>query len=191
MSFKSAATLASRSEVAEGPEVLTVTELCDRLRDLIRAQPQPVFVRGEVRDLTRAASGHAYFTLRDEGAQLACVLFRSEVDPRSSLRDGLAVLVRADLDFYPGRGQPQLIVRAVRPHGPGGLWLAFEQTREALARDGVLDASRKRPLPKFPRRSTTSSASSAAAIPSRTSSCPPPSCRERAPRRVSRRRSNV
>ena len=74
-----------------GTEVLTVSELCGRLRDLVRALPQPVHVRGEVRDLVRAPSGHAYFTLRDEGAQLACVLFPSDTEAMpGSLRDGLS-----------------------------------------------------------------------------------------------------
>ena len=153
VSFKTAAALVSESGVREGPDVLTVTELCERLRDIVRAQPQPVLVRGEVRDFSRAPSGHAYFTLRDEGAQLACVLFRADGDASAApIRDGLSVLVRADLDFYPGRGQPQLLVRAVRPHGLGDLWRAFEATRSALAQEGLLDVGRKRSLPRFPNR---------------------------------------
>ena len=165
MSFKSAAALAMEGRVPDGAEVLTVTELCGLLRAIVRAQPQPVLVRGEVRDLFHAPSGHAYFTLRDEGGQLACVLFRSDGDSLSApLRDGLAVLVRADLDFYPGRGQPQLLVRAIRPQGAGDRWLAFEATREALAREGLLDAARKRPLPRFPRRIGLVTSESGAAV---------------------------
>jgi exodeoxyribonuclease VII large subunit len=153
VSFKSAAALAVEGRVPEGPDVLTVTELCGRLRALVRDQPQPVFVRGEVRDLIRAPSGHAYFTIRDEGAQLACVLFRGDAEAlAASLQDGRSVIVRADLDFYPGRGQAQLLVRAVRPRGLGDRWVVFEATREALAREGLLDAARKRRPPRFPCR---------------------------------------
>ena len=152
MTFRTAAVLAAEGPVVEGLQVLTVSELCERLREVVRAQPQPVHVGGEVRDLTRAPSGHAYFNLRDDGAQLACVLFRADADAAPGLRDGAAVVVHADLDFYPGRGQPQLLVRTVRPRGVGDLWVAFEATRAALARDGLLAAGRKRPLPRFPRR---------------------------------------
>jgi exodeoxyribonuclease VII large subunit len=153
VSFRTAAALAIEGPAPEGPHVLTVSELCARLREVVRGQPQPVLVRGEVRDLSRAPSGHAYFTLRDEGAQLACVLFRADADGLASpLRDGLSIVVHANLDFYPGRGQPQLLVRTLRPHGLGELWLAFEATRAALAREGLLDPARKRALPRFPRR---------------------------------------
>ena len=152
MTFRTAAALAAEGPADEGLHVLTVSELCERLREVVRRQPQPVHVGGEVRDLTRAPSGHAYFTLRDDGAQLACVLFRADAAAASDLRDGAAVVVHADLDFYPGRGQPQLLVRTVRPRGLGDLWVAFEATRAALARDGLLAAGRKRRLPRFPRR---------------------------------------
>ena len=122
-------------------------------------------VRGEVRNLSRAPSGHAYFTIRDEGAQLACVLFRMDAEAVPfPLRDGLSVVVRAQLDFYPGRGLPQLLVRTVRHQGVGDLWLAFEQTRDRLARDGLLDAARKRPIPRFPRRVGLVTSESGAAI---------------------------
>ncbi|MEK6851304.1 MAG: exodeoxyribonuclease VII large subunit, partial [Candidatus Thermoplasmatota archaeon] len=141
MSFRTAAALATEGAIAEGLHVLTVSELCARLREVVREQPQPVYVRGEVRDLSRAPSGHAYFTLRDEGAQLACVLFRSDADAMPApLRDGRAVVVHANLDFYPGRGQPQLLVRDIRSRGLGDLSIAFEATCAALARDGLLHA---------------------------------------------------
>ena len=152
MTFRTAAALAAEGPADEALHVLTVSELCERLREVVRAQPQPVHVGGEVRDLARAPSGHAYFTLRDDGAQLACVLFRADADAAPGLRDGAAVVVHADLDFYPGRGQPQLLVRTVRSRGVGDLWVAFEAARAALARDGLLAAGRKRPLPRFPRR---------------------------------------
>ena len=91
VTFRTAAALAA-GEADEALHVLSVSELCARLRELMRAQPQPVHVGGEVRDLVWAPSGHAYFTLRDGGAQLACVLFRA--DTASGLRDGAAVVGR-------------------------------------------------------------------------------------------------
>lgn len=152
MAFKSAAVLAREREAPDGPEVLSVTELCERLRAVVRSLPGPVYVRGEVRDLVRPPSGHTYFTIRDEGAQLACVLFRADAIDTDAVRDGLSVLVRADLDFYATRGVPQLVVRSIHPRGVGDLWVAFEATKTALAREGLLDATRKRPLPPFPGR---------------------------------------
>lgn len=152
MAFKSAAVLAREREASDGPEVLTVSELCDRLRAVVRSLPGPVHVYGEVRDLVRPPSGHTYFTIRDEGAQITCVLFRADAADRSAVRDGLSVLIRADLDFYATRGLPQLVVRSIHPRGVGDLWVAFEATKAALAREGLLDAARKRPLPPFPDR---------------------------------------
>ena len=135
------------------PRVYRVGELVVGLGELIQEAVGRVWVVGEVSNLRRAASGHCYFTLKDEEAQLRAVLFRGSAsrlpfDPE----DGLEVLAYGDLSVYAARGDLQLIVRQLEPRGQGALQLAFEQLRARLEREGLFDAARKRPLPEFPRR---------------------------------------
>ncbi len=99
------------------------------------------------------SSGHIYFTLKDAGAQLSCVLFRGEaVMNRSLLQDGQKVLLQGDVTVYEARGQYQLIVRAVELQGVGALQIAFEKLKQKLAAEGLFAQERKRPLPRYPQR---------------------------------------
>ena len=108
---------------------------------------------GEVTNLRAQSSGHMYFTLKDAGAQLSCVLFsREEVLHRSVLADGQKVLLQGDVTVYEARGQYQLIVRAVELQGVGALQIAFEKLKQKLAAEGLFAPERKRPLPKYPQR---------------------------------------
>src|SRR5262249_24065689 len=101
----------------------------------------------------QAPSGHYYFTLKDEEAQLKCVCFRSSARYlRFKPQDGIAVLARGRMDVYAGRGEYQLIVEALEPQGHGALQFAFEQLKKKLAMEGLFEASRKRALPKYPAR---------------------------------------
>ena len=94
-----------------------------------------------------------YFTLKDAGAQLSCVLFRGEaVMNRSALQDGQKVLLQGDVTVYEARGQYQLIVRAVELQGVGALQIAFEKLKQKLAAEGLFAPERKRPLPEYPQR---------------------------------------
>jgi exodeoxyribonuclease VII large subunit len=112
-----------------------------------------VWVTGEVTNLRSQSSGHMYFTLKDAGAQLSCVLFRGEaVMNRSVLQDGQKVLLQGDVTIYEARGQYQLIVRAVELQGVGALQIAFEKLKQKLAAEGLFAPERKRPLPKYPHR---------------------------------------
>jgi exodeoxyribonuclease VII large subunit len=134
-------------------KVLSVSELTAQVKRLLEKQVGLVWVTGEVTNLRAQSSGHMYFTLKDAGAQLGCVLFRGEaVMNRSALRDGQKVLLQGDVTVYEARGQYQLIVRAVELQGVGALQIAFEKLKQKLAAEGLFAPQRKRPLPKYPQR---------------------------------------
>jgi exodeoxyribonuclease VII large subunit len=133
--------------------VLTVSELTTTVRRLIEKEIGDVWVTGEVTNLRAQSSGHVYFTLKDGGAQLGCVLFRNEpVGNREFLQDGQKLLLQGGLTVYEPRGQYQLIVHAVEPQGIGALQLAFEKLKRKLQAEGLFAQERKRPLPRYPRR---------------------------------------
>ena len=135
------------------PHVLTVSELTNQIRSVLENQFPTVWVEGEISNLRRPPSGHQYFTLKDQHSQIRSVLFRGSVQHlRFDLKDGLEVIVAGRLTVYEPRGDYQLILESVEPKGIGALHLAFEQLKEKLAREGLFDAERKRPLPFFPKR---------------------------------------
>lgn len=128
--------------------VQTVTEFTRRVRELLKGGLPAGWVRGEISNLRAQASGHVYFSLKDAGAQVSCVLFRGDAARQSvKPRDGLQVLVYGEIDVYEARGQYQLIVRAVVDHGLGRLQQQFEELKRRLAAEGLFDAEKKRPLP--------------------------------------------
>jgi exodeoxyribonuclease VII large subunit len=109
-------------------------------------------VEGEISNLRVPSSGHAYFTLKDEGAQLSAVLFRGRGRRvRFEPEDGMHVLAFGGLDVYAARGQYQLVVELMEPQGLGALQLAFEQLKRKLEAEGLFDDGRKRKLPVYPR----------------------------------------
>jgi len=135
-----------------GERVFTVAELTARVKAQLEDSFPAVWVEGEISNLRSPSSGHAYFTLKDDLAQLRCVLFRSRGRRvRFELADGLQVLVFGGLDVYAARGEYQLVVELVEPKGLGALQLAFEQLKRKLEAEGLFDQARKRPLPRFPR----------------------------------------
>ncbi len=132
--------------------VYTVSELTLRLKVALEEAFPAVWVEGEISNLRTPGSGHSYFTLKDEGAQLSAVLFRGRGRRvRFDLEDGMQVLVFGGLDVYAARGQYQLVVEMMEPKGLGALQLAFEQLKRKLEAEGLFDEGRKRPLPAFPR----------------------------------------
>ena len=134
-------------------KVLSVSELTTQIKRLLEKQVGQVWVSGEVTNFRAQSSGHMYFTLKDAGAQLNCVLFRGEaVAHRDSLADGQKVLLHGDVTVYEARGQYQLIVREVELQGVGALQIAFEKLKQKLAADGLFTPERKRPLPAYPQR---------------------------------------
>lgn len=144
---------AGRGAAVARRRVLTVGELTSGLNALLEDSVGRVWVAGEISGLRRPPSGHLYFTLKDERAQVRAALFRSAASRVGfALEDGLEVLVYADVQLYEARGDLQIVVRQVEPRGQGALQLAFEQLKRRLAAEGLFDAARKQPLPAFPRR---------------------------------------
>src|SRR2546426_8889703 len=134
-------------------KVLSVTELTWQIRRLLEEHVRRVWVTGETTNLRVQASGHIYFTLKDAGAQLSCVLFRGEFQvDRSLLQDGRKVLLQGEVTVYEPRGQYQLRITAVELQGVGALQVAFEKLKQKLSAEGLFAPERKRPLPQFPQR---------------------------------------
>ncbi|MBL8384780.1 MAG: exodeoxyribonuclease VII large subunit, partial [Burkholderiales bacterium] len=156
-------------DAAAGPapaeRVLAVSEFARSVRGLVERGFPAVLVRGEISNFTRAPSGHLYFALKDASAQVRCVMWRG----RAALLqwrpgDGDAVEVRAAASFYEARGEFQLTVESVRRAGAGALFEAFLRLKDKLAREGLFDAARKRPLPEFPRAIGVVTSTAAAAL---------------------------
>jgi len=134
-------------------EILTVAELNRQARRLLEQSFPLLWVSGEISNLTRATSGHVYFSLKDATAQVRCALFRSRAQLVPwRLENGQQVEARALVTLYEGRGEFQLSVEALRRAGIGRLYELFVRLREKLAAEGLFDAARKRAIPRYPRR---------------------------------------
>lgn len=141
----------SSQSVDDPGRVETVSEFTRRVKALLEEGIQPGWVRGEVSNLRTQASGHVYFSLKDAGAQLACVLFRGDAARQAmALRDGLQVLAYGEISVYEQRGQYQLVVRMLLEDGVGRLQQEFERLKQRLADEGLFDAARKTALPPMP-----------------------------------------
>ena len=141
-----------RPEKSAAPKSVSVTELNRRIKSLIERELGTLWVEGEVSNFRPAASGHIYFTLKDEGSQIPAAYFTgSRRGFRLALKDGMKVRVYGDVTLYLERGQHQLIARMIEEAGKGDLQKAFEALKEKLNREGLFDAARKRPLPFLPR----------------------------------------
>ncbi len=143
----------ARSATPNQQHVLTVSQLTAQFQGLVEREFPSVWVAGEISNFSRPQSGHCYFTLKDEAAQLRAVMWRSTAARlKFDLQDGLEVICRGRLDVYPPRGSYQLVVEQLQPQGVGALELALRKLREKLSREGLFAAERKRPLPTFPQR---------------------------------------
>lgn len=122
-------------------------------KDLLESNFSQIWLEGEISNLSRPASGHLYFTLKDDRAQIRCAMFRSRAVLLSAApKDGQMVLVRARLTLYEARGDYQLAVESMQPAGQGALQLAFEQLKRKLDAEGLFRIERKKPLPAFVNR---------------------------------------
>jgi len=147
------------------PQVLSVWQLTAQIKDLLEISFGSVWVTGEISNLARPQSGHCYLTLKDDQAQVPCAMWRSVASRvRFDLHDGLEVVCRGRIDVYAPRGAYQLIIESIEPKGIGALELALRQLREKLAREGLFDPRRKRPLPPFVRRIAVVTSPTGAAI---------------------------
>jgi len=142
----------ARDFASSGDAVLSVSSLNRSVRDLLETRFPLVWVAGEISNLTLARSGHIYFSLKDQQAQVRCVLFRHRAQFLDwTPREGMQVEVRAVVTLYEARGDFQLGVEFMRRAGQGALHEAFLRLRDRLAAEGLFSESSKRPLPSFPR----------------------------------------
>ena len=132
--------------------VLKPSQLNALARDLLEGSFSQVWIQGEISNFSRPGSGHLYFTLKDDRAQVRCALFKQKATYlRFTPRDGMQVLARGRLTVYEARGEYQLVLEHMEEAGEGALQQAFEALKQRLAAEGLFAAERKRALPRFPR----------------------------------------
>src|ERR1700756_3469228 len=137
----------------QSSKIFTVSELTRNIRGTLETRFGTVWVQGEISNYKLHPSGHQYFTLKDQRAQIACVIWRDTIaPPRQSLVDGTQVQVYATVTVFEARGQYQLNVQILQPRGVGLLQAKFEALKRKLEAEGLFAPERKRPLPNFPLR---------------------------------------
>jgi exodeoxyribonuclease VII large subunit len=139
-------------ESPEARQILTVSQLNRQSRLLLESRFSTVWVEGEISNFKHHSSGHIYLTLKDESAQIPAAFFSQyHRGLRFELKDGLKILAFCRVSIYEARGQYQLYIERVEPQGVGALQLAFQQLKERLAKEGLFQEERKRPIPRFPK----------------------------------------
>jgi exodeoxyribonuclease VII large subunit len=149
------------------PRTWTVSQLTQRIKNFLESDPdlQDVWLTGEISNFSRAFSGHLYFTLKDAGAAISCVMWRSEAEQLAwKPAQGDAALAHGRISVYAPRGSYQLYVDRLQPAGLGDLHARFEELRERLRAEGLFDPARKKPLPPFPRMLGIATSPQAAAL---------------------------
>lgn len=147
------------------PEPLSVSALAAQVRDVLGKHVGTVLVQGELSNFRAQPSGHLYFTLKDESAQMRAVMFRGDARGLGfTPRDGDQVVVRGEVTLYVPRGDTQIRVLTMRPRGRGSLQERFEALKRKLQAEGLFDAERKRPLPVFPQHVTVITSPAGAAL---------------------------
>lgn len=134
-------------------QILTISQLTRRIKSLLEGELGTVWLSGEISNWKLAASGHAYFTLKDENSQIDAVMFKGKLSRlRFEPESGLEVLAHGQLSVYEKRGNYQIVLSDMQPKGVGALQLAFEKLKKKLAAEGLFDDLHKQPLPMLPRR---------------------------------------
>lgn len=152
-------------ELFSEKRILSVSRLTTLIRGVLEDNFEHVWVEGEVSNLAMPASGHLYFTLKDAGAQIRCVMFRASARAlKFRPRDGMGLIVRGRITLYEQRGDYQLLVEYLEPQGIGALQLAFIQLKEKLAKEGLFAEERKRSIPSLPQRIGVVTSATGAAI---------------------------
>ena len=146
---------------------ITVTELNEHIKGILDSDPflGRVLVRGELSNYKIYSSGHHYFTLKDSGASVRCVFFRSDASKlRFRPENGMGVICSGRVSVYPRDGAYQLYVSSMQPDGVGDLYVAFEQLKEKLLKEDLFDADHKKPIPAMPERIAVVTSASGAAV---------------------------
>jgi len=131
--------------------VITITELTRQIKFSLESSFPRVWVEGEISNFKQHTSGHLYFTLKDDGAQLSALMWRSRVvNLTFQPEDGMKVIAHGSITVYPPRGNYQLDVEQIQPIGLGELQLAFERLKQKLDAEGLFDVEHKKPIPEFP-----------------------------------------
>ncbi len=145
--------MSTQASFDEARTIRSVTQLTRDIKLTLEKTFGNLWVAGEVSNLKLHSSGHYYFTLKDDQAQIPAVMFRGSIRHlRFRPQDGMAVLVWGHVTVYEPRGAYQIRVERMEPRGKGSLQLAFEQLKDKLGKEGFFDAARKRPLPLLPQR---------------------------------------
>lgn len=147
--------------------ILTVSDLTKCIRGTIEAEElfRDIWVRGEISNLTKHSSGHVYFSLKDGGALIRCVIWKgSSRSTKFDLREGMGIVARGRVTLYEKQGQYQLSISEVTPDGVGALYVALEQLKAKLQAEGVFDGTHKKSIPPFPRKIAIVTSPTAAAL---------------------------
>src|SRR3989338_9574234 len=132
-------------------KIYKVGELTREIRLLLEGKFPAIWVEGEISNFKKHSSGHIYFTMKDEAAQINAVFFARENQfLKFEPKDGLQVICIGRISVYDQRGQYQVYVQLMEPKGLGALQLAFLQLKEKLEKEGLFDPSRKKPIPDYP-----------------------------------------
>lgn len=163
--MKNQTALASTGLQPGSNQIISVSALNRLARDVLESALPLMWVGGEISNLTRASSGHVYFTLKDANAQVRCTMWRNRAQLLAFRpENGMRVEARALVSLYEARGDYQLNVETLRPAGVGNLFEAFNRLKEKLAAEGLFDAALRRPLPRFPRGIALVTSPAAAAL---------------------------
>ena len=146
-------------------KAISVTELNNQIKSIMESHFEIVLVEGEVSKVVYHSSGHLYFTLKDDNSAINCAMWRSNLSKmKFRLKEGDKVYVYGALSLYVPRGEYKIIAQSIEPSGIGALQRAFEELKETLMKLGYFDESRKKPLPKFPKRIAIVTSATGAAL---------------------------
>ena len=155
----------SGTNVKAQSQAMTVSEITAQIKSNLESEFLSVWVQGEVSNFKGASSGHAYFSLKDDGATISVAAFGWGKKKKTfELKDGLEVICKGNVSVYAPRGNYQLLVDTIEPLGAGALQLAFEQLKEKLQKEGLFDRARKREIPKYPAKIVVITSPQAAAL---------------------------
>ena len=146
-------------------DIYTITQLNREVSELLEEVFPIIWVEGEISNLAKPASGHLYFTLKDNNAQVRCAFFRNRhTNLRFDLNNGMKVVAKVNVGLYEGRGEYQLIIEQIEPAGAGALQIAFDALKQKLATEGLFDKEYKKIPPKYPKTIGIITSSTGAAI---------------------------